>query len=202
MCFRTNHIVRTFTEYEKRLLPPMKWWRALQLFATINLAVEVLVICKGSFQLQSRYPVLFIPVQQSQSLIVQFIAEATPIGAIKYRLSAFLTEAESDWIVPSINMFTIQLVLFLFLSSAALVRRAQNEFYKNDGHNPLRGLFQFEGGNIAQGKESLDSVRLTTGLYIELMLRTYTIPVFVLILGKHSKGCGHPSKQHQAVELH
>jgi hypothetical protein len=57
-------------------------------------------------------------------------------------------------------MFVARLILLLFLSSAALVRRAQNEFYKNDGQNPLRGLFSFEGGTVANAKETFDDVSL------------------------------------------
>ena len=62
------------------------------------------------------------------------------------------------------NWFSVRAVFLLFLSSIALIRRAQNEFYENDLQNPLRGLFPFEGGPVANLKDSFDDVSSDTRL--------------------------------------
>lgn len=49
------------------------------------------------------------------------------------------------------------LVIFLLVGSSALIRRAQNEFFKIDGNHPLRGIFPFDGANSPSNlKESFD----------------------------------------------
>jgi hypothetical protein len=52
----------------------------------------------------------------------------------------------------------LRLAILLFLGSLALVRKAQDEFYNNGEENPLRGLFQFQSGSIANMKDSFDDV--------------------------------------------
>lgn len=56
------------------------------------------------------------------------------------------------------NWFTVRVIFLLFLASIALVRKAQNDFYENDLQNPLRGLFPFEGGSVANLKDTFDDV--------------------------------------------
>ncbi len=56
------------------------------------------------------------------------------------------------------SVFMLRLAILLFLGSLALVRKAQEEFYNNDEENPLRGLFEFQSGSIANMKDSFDDV--------------------------------------------
>ncbi len=56
------------------------------------------------------------------------------------------------------NWFSVRAIFLLFMGSIALVRKAQHDFYENDLQNPLRGLFPFEGGSVANLKDSFDDV--------------------------------------------
>lgn len=56
------------------------------------------------------------------------------------------------------SVFMLRLAILLFLGSLALVRKAQDEFYNNGEESPLRGLFQFHSGSIANMKDSFDDV--------------------------------------------
>lgn len=67
----------------------------------------------------------------------------------------------------------------MFLGSIALVRRAQNEFYENDIQNPLRGLFPFEGGSVANLKDTFDDVSDSAG--VSFVISSMSGPTYIIL---------------------